>query len=76
MSSERLWVCHECNLIGYEDEAADHTNARGHSVEELSEDVSNGILEEWRTLQAQRVTGLLSLAALRAHVTTAKPEGS
>lgn len=46
--SDHLWVCHLCEYIGTRAEAEAHRIVRGHAIEELDDETTAGILEEWR----------------------------
>jgi hypothetical protein len=45
--NENLWVCHTCEMIGSHVEAKAHEITRGHEVEELDAETSEGIRREW-----------------------------
>lgn len=44
--SKRLWVCHQCELIGSGPEAARHADATDHPIEELDQATSDAIRAE------------------------------
>lgn len=46
--SERLWICERCELIGSGMQAARHSDATDHPIEQLDEDTSAAVLEEQR----------------------------
>ena len=46
--SSRLWVCHEHEMIGNQQEAHGHRQAHGCEVVELDQATSDAVREEWR----------------------------
>ena len=46
-TTDRLWVCHRCELIGDGFEAGRHVDATGHPVEQLDQEASDAIRDIW-----------------------------
>jgi hypothetical protein len=67
-SSDRLWACHRCELIGSEAEAERHVEGTNHAVERLDQETSDAVREEWRK-EATRYA-----VAIAAHVVLDGPE--
>lgn len=59
-----LWVCHEHELIGNQQEAHGHQQAHGCEVVELSQETSDGVRRLWLNDQGHRVAGLIAVARM------------
>lgn len=60
VADKRLWICEAHEMIGNQQEAHGHQQAYGCKVEELSQEVSDGVRDEWR----KQVTAYDGLAGL------------
>jgi hypothetical protein len=50
---DRLWVCHTCEMIGSKEEATLHATATRHDIEELSDEMTEALREEWAKGEAE-----------------------
>lgn len=62
--AERLWVCHGCEMIGTKAEATAHRIARGHEVEELSQEVSDGVRAQQHDERMKRLVGSMMVGRM------------
>jgi hypothetical protein len=62
----RLWVCHPCRMIGDNDAAERHVELKGHRIEQLDQETSDAVREEWEKQEATMFDPAIAAHMLRS----------
>lgn len=60
--SERLWACHAHQMIGNEHEARVHAVAHDCEPEQLDQETSDAVRDEWAKARADRIAAFMAMA--------------